>query len=166
MSGETSLCRIATEQDLQQLWGKNIARHPDDPRWQRWSEEYIRYNRLGMAVTFVVTADGDPVGQGTLILSPECKAVSGRPLLCDGITTGNVNALRIEKAHEGKHHISAMMQAMEVHARRRGLTALTIGVEAVETRNIGIYLHWGYTEYVMHEEDEDGLVLYYRKELA
>lgn len=157
---------IASPEELERIWEKDVAANGGDERWLRWREEYIRYNRLGMAVTFVVTADGDPVGQGTLILSPDCKAVSGRPLLCDGITTGNVNALRIEKEHEGKHQISAMMRTLEAHARRRGLTALTIGVEAAKTRNIGIYLHWGYTEYVMHEEDEDGLVLYYRKELA
>ena len=157
---------IASADELARIWEKDVAANDGDPRWLRWREEYIRYNALGMAVTFVVTADGDPVGQGTLILSPECKAVKGRPLLCDGIATGNVNALRIEKEHEGKHQISAMMRGMEAHARRLGLTALTIGAEAVETRNIGIYLHWGYTEYVMHEEDEDGLVLYYRKELA
>ena len=157
---------IASETELARIWEKDIAANPGDDRWLVWRDEYIRYNRLGMAVTFVVTADGDPVGQGTLILSPECKAVKDRPLLCDGITTGNVNALRIEEAHEGKHHISAMMCAMEVHARRRGLSALTIGVEPRESRNLGIYLHWGFTNFVMHEFDGDDLVIYYRKELA
>ena len=156
---------IASPEELERIWEKDVAVNGGDERWLRWREEYIRYNRLGMAVTFVVTADGDPVGQGTLILSPDCKAVSGRPLLCDGITTGNVNALRIEKAHEGQGHISRLVKMMEAYAKEHGYERLTIGVEAQETRNLAIYLHWGYQEFVMSEMDDDVLVLYYAKNL-
>lgn len=46
-----------------------------------------------------------------------------------------------------------------------GLKALTIGVDAWETRNLGIYLHWGYDTFVMAEEEDGDLVLYYAKKL-
>lgn len=157
---------IASPAELARIWEKDIAANNGEECWLRWREQFRHYNETGMAVTFVVTADGDPVGQGTIMLSTECRAVVGRPALCDGKTVANINALRIEKAHEGKHQISAMVRKMEAYAREIGLHALTIGVEAKEARNLGIYLHWGYTKLVFHEEDEDGLVLYYRKELV
>lgn len=50
--------RAAAEQDLQQLWQKNIARHPNDSRRQRRRDEYMRYNREGLAVTFTVVMGG------------------------------------------------------------------------------------------------------------
>lgn len=165
MSGETSLCRIATEQDLQQLWDKNIARHPGDPRWQRWSEEYIRYNREGLGITFAAVIGGEAVGEGTLLLSPQCRAINGRTALADGAATANINALRIEKRYEGRGHISALVRMMEQYALQRGITRLTIGVEECEMRNRAIYTHWGYTTFLFSEQEDGETILYYGKEL-
>ena len=95
----------------------------------------------------------------------ECSAVRGRTCLADGAAAANVNALRIEKSCEGQGHVSALMRMMEAHAASLGYSSLTIGVEAQEARNLAIYLHWGYTEFVMSETEDGALVLYYRKKL-
>ena len=55
---------------------------------------------------------------------------------------------------------------MERAAAERGITTLTIGVDAHETRNLAIYLHWGYTRFVMSEVEDGCLVLYYAKEIG
>lgn len=158
--------RLATPADLEWIWDKNVAANPDEPAWQNWRNDYIRYNREGLGETYVVLCDGEPVGEGTLLLSPACGAIDGRTALCDGIRVANVNALRIEKAHEGKGHISAIVRMMEQIAAARGITTLTIGVDAHETRNLAIYLHWGYTNFVMSEVEDGALVLYYAKEIG
>ncbi|MBQ8509848.1 MAG: GNAT family N-acetyltransferase [Clostridia bacterium] len=155
----------ASPNELARIWEKDVAANPGEERWERWRLEYIGYNKSGRAVTFVVTADGDPVGQGTILLDPSCSAIRGRTALCDGVSVGNINALRIEKAHEGQGHISRMVRGMEEYAAAHGLRALTIGVEAAEARNLAIYLHWGYTKLVHHDIEDGELVLYYRKEL-
>ena len=157
--------RIATEIDLQRIWDMNIQNNPHDSRWIRWKEQYIGYNKSGAAVTFVVAEDEIPVGEVTLIFSPECKAVKGRPMLADGAVIANVNALRIRKAYEGLGHVSALMRFLENYAKEHGITRLTIGVEACEARNLAIYLHWGYTELVHFDTDDGELVLYYAKNL-
>ena len=59
-----------------------------------------------------------------------------------------------------------MVRTMEDYARSQGYSQITIGVEAVETRNLGIYLHWGYDEFLMSEGEDPELVLYYGKELT
>ena len=105
------------------------------------------------------------MGEGTLMISPSCKPVRSHPELADGKTIGNINALRIRKEHEGQGHISRMVKLLEQHAKEMGLQKLTIGVEAAETRNLGIYLHWGYDTLVSWEQDGDALVLYYEKTL-
>lgn len=157
--------RKATPDDLERIWNMNIADNAGDDRWIRWKGEYIAYNQSGMAATFVVVCDGEPVGEGTLLFSGDCKAVSGRRLLADNGTIANVNALRIRKEYEGKGCISTLVRMMERYAAEKGYTRLTIGVEAKETRNLAIYLHWGYNEYVMSELDDGELVLYYAKEI-
>ena len=107
--------------------------------------------------------DDDPIGQITVIFSPECSAVKNRPMLCDGKTTGNMNAFRIEKEYEGQGHISKLVRMAEKYAKDKGLKYLTIGSEAKESRNLSIYLHFGYREIVTSFVEEDELVLFYKK---
>jgi len=57
---------------------------------------------------------------------------------------------------------------MERYSKNAGYERATIGVSAKETRNLSICLHWGYDTFVksgISENAEEGLVLYYSKEL-
>ena len=102
--------RIANSEDLEKIWNKDIAKHPGEDCWVRWKEQYIQYNNSGKATTFVVLDDQEPIGQITLLFSPDCSAVRNRPQLCDGKTIANMNAFRIEKKYEGKGHISKLVK--------------------------------------------------------
>lgn len=157
--------RRASICDLERIWDKSIKNNHGDKRYIKWKNEFIKNNHCGLAQTFIIFCDNEPVGEGSLLFSPECSAVRGRKLLCDGAKTANINALRIEKSYEGKGHISRLVRLMEKTARDLGYAYITIGVEAKETRNIAIYLHWGYDEFVLGEIEDGQLVLYYRKNL-
>lgn len=156
---------IASPSGLEQIWEKNIENNKGDEDWVKWRKEYIDYHMSGKSKTFLVWHGSEPVGEGTLLFLPECRAIGGRELLADGQRTANINALRMEKAYEGQGHISRLVKLMEEHARTKGYQRLTIGVEAHMTRNLGIYLHWGYDEFVMSEVEDGTLVLYYAKNL-
>ncbi|MGM9679954.1 MAG: GNAT family N-acetyltransferase [Eubacteriales bacterium] len=157
--------RQATLQELHMLWDYNIEKHPDESCWGIWKKEYIDYNRSGKAITFAVICRGEPIGEGTLILSPECRAVAGKSILCDGKETANVNALRIRKEYENQGHMSEMLRAMESYAVQLGLSKLTIGVEADQKRNLSIYRHWGFTDFLLSVGEDDARVLYFGKKL-
>lgn len=157
--------RKATAEDLETIWDYQIEQNPGDPNWIRWKKQFIDDNRSGAAATFVAVVDGIPVGEGTLLFFPDCRAIRGRLELADGKTVANINALRIRKAYEGRGYISALVKHMEAYARKHGYTQVTIGTEAVEARNSSIYLHWGYNQFVMHEGEGQELTLYYAKTL-
>ena len=157
--------RIATKEDLERIWDMNIEDNPNDERWVRWKDKYILYNLERKAITFIVSCNGKPIGEGTLLLSSECSAIKGRRELADGEFIANVNALRIRKEYEGQGHISKLIKLMEKYASNLGIKVLTIGVEAKETRNLAIYLHWGFNSFLSKDMDEGELILYYRKKL-
>ena len=157
--------RKATAKDLEIIWDYQIETNPDEPAWVRWKKQFIDDNRSGAAATFVSVVDGVPVGEGTLLFSPDCKAIRGRLELADGKTVTNINALRIREAYEGKGYISALVKFMESYAREQGYSRITIGAEAVHARNLGIYLHWGYDKFIMSEGEGEELTLYYGKTL-
>ncbi len=154
--------RKATLEDLERLWNRNIAENPEDPRWLRWKSDFIRRNQTGQAATFAVLEDEEPIGEVTLALSQH----GSRAVLADGARSGYVQALRIRPEWEGHGYVSGLMRFLEAYAARQGLTRVTIGVEAAETRNLAIYLHWGYDKFVMAEEDGGELVLFYAKDMA
>lgn len=160
------LIRKATREDLEILWNRNIAENPGEECWLRWKRQFIADNESGAAATFAIIADGEPVGEGTLLFSPECRAIRGRLALADGKRTANINALRIRKAYEGRGYVSALVKEMERYAASLGYTRVTIGAEAGESRNLAIYLHWGFDQFLMAEGEGQELVLYYGKNLT
>lgn len=157
--------RKATHDDLKKIWDKDINRNPDDSRWPKWKDEYIKNNKENKCATFVVIHDGSPVGQVTLLMSPDCSAVKNKKLLCDGKSVANMNAFRIDKPFEGQGHISKLVTLAEKYAKKQGIKTLTIGAEATETRNLSIYFHFGYSEFVMSETENNTLILYYKKNI-
>lgn len=150
---------------LEKIWDKNIKEHEGDKRWLKWKNEMIENNANKKAVTFVILCDNEPIGEGTLLLSPQCKAIRHRKNLCDGESIANLNALRIQKEYENKGHISQLLKEIEKYALKNGYSYLSIGVEAKETRNLSIYLHWGFTEFIKSYKEEGEFVLYYGKRL-
>lgn len=151
--------------DLEKIWDKNIEQHNGDKRWIKWKKEMFDDNADLKAATFVIICDDEPIGEGTVLLSPKCKAIRKRKKLCNGKEIANLNALRIQKEYENKGHISKLVKEIERYALAAGYSYLTIGVEAKETRNLAIYLHWGYNEFVMSAKEDGELVLYFRKKL-
>lgn len=152
--------RIATREEFDLLWDRNIAADPGEPMWPVWRERFRSRIDQGQAITFAVVIDGNPVGEGTLEMN------TGKdPRLCNGRDTAYLAALRIYKEYEGQGHISNLVKTMERYAAQRGYSRVTIGVEAAETRNLAIYLHWGYDKFLMSEGDGGELVLYYGKDI-
>ena len=159
------IIRKATVEDLEALWNRNIAENPGEECWLRWKRQFMADNASGAAATFAVIDGQEPVGEGTLLFSPECRAIRGRLALADGKTVCNINALRIRKEYEGRGYVSALVKEMERYARELGYERITIGAEAAESRNLAIYLHWGFTEFLLTEGEGQELVLYYGKKL-
>ena len=157
--------RKATLADLEKIWDKDIENNNNDACWVRWKEQYINYNNSGKATTFVVVNNEEPIGQITILFSTDCSAVKNRPMLCDGRSVANMNAFRIDKNFEGKGHISKLVKMAEQYAKEKGITYLTIGSEAKESRNLAIYLHFGYTEFVTSFIEDNELVLFYGKKI-
>ena len=58
---------IASLPGLERRWEKNIENNKGDEDWVRWRKEYIDYHMSGKSKSFLVSLDGEPVGEGTLL---------------------------------------------------------------------------------------------------
>lgn len=77
--------RRTTEKELCRLWNRSILEHPFDRRYRAWKRVFLQLNRNGTGATFAVLRNGKPVGEGTLLFSPQADAVRGRKWLADGV---------------------------------------------------------------------------------
>lgn len=59
-----------------------------------------------------------------------------------------MNAFGIDKKYEGRGYISQLVKMAETYAKDKVISYLTIECEAKETRNLSIYLQFGYAEFV------------------
>ena len=158
--------RKATIEDLERIWDKDIAENAGDPRYPEWKTQFINANKRKKIITFVVVADGDPVGQATLVLLKDAIDSEIKGILCNDRDTAYISTVRIEKQFEAQGHISKLFKLMEKTAADIGIKYLTIGCEAKMTRNLAIYLHFGYTEYLTSITDDGDLILFFRKALT
>lgn len=133
--------RPATLEELEQWWDNRIARNPEDNSWVIWKNNFIEENLNGKRKTFFVFDNNKYIGQGTLLFES-----------ADSIMTGNGKAeiikLEIIKEERGKGIATKIYQKLKSYAKSVGIKILTIGVEPCEIRNIQIYFHWGFTNYL------------------
>jgi len=158
--------RIATLAEVTEMRDAQVAESGNDPDLIQWRTEFIEGNRHNRMRTYVILCNGVRIGSGTILLAPECRAVGGRHSLADGKMTANVNSLGVDKTYQGQGHMSRLVKLMEDDVRAEGFTTATIGVEITNGKNLGIYLHWGYTTYVTREDSENGFVVYFAKSLV
>jgi len=154
--------RIATPQDLEQIWNYNIEINAGDVRWVNWKQSAIDDNASGKSKTFVVLKDDVPIGEMTFTPEQAHALIGKVPHEKD---VGYLYALRIMNEYEGQGHISKLLKMVEKYAKSVGIKSLIIGCEAKEARNLAIYLHWGFNEFIESEIDKDennALVLYYK----
>lgn len=143
--------KVATINELEARWDKNIANNFGDDRWVKWKDVAIENNKSRKCVTFVVMRDDEPIGEGTLVLSAQSVEING---------------LRIDKQYRNNGHASKPVKIMEQWAKAEGYTTIIIGAEAKNVRNLSIYFRWGYDTFVkseISEIEEEGLILFYAK---
>lgn len=159
--------KIATLEEYIAVWEKDIAKRPHKKaEWEAMRDLYVPAFKNKELITFIAKDGDDIIAQISIISNPDFKEINGYKELCDGETTVHMNAFRCDKEYEGQGHISKLVKMGEKWAKEQGYKYATIGVNAANVRNIQIYFHFGYAEFVLHEHCENGeIVLHYRKEL-
>jgi len=138
----------STPKLLTQSWDAEIAANTGDNRYIVWKKRFMRENANGVCKTFFVFDGKKIIGQATLVFDSKSEELNGRIELANNKDTANIAALRIDKKYEGKGIVSGLMKFVSGWARANGLNFLTIGVEPHQVRNMQIYFHWGFVEYI------------------
>lgn len=161
--------RIASVEEIEAWWDKKIKKTPSNLAYKKWKENFVEGNKCGDRKTFFAFDNGKYIGQGTLLLKSADKILTGQ---------GRAEIIKLEllPKYRGKGISTKIYRAIEEFAKKNKIKMLTIGVEPCEIRNMQIYFHWGFTQFLQcvtetyppkaeGEEGENITVLCYGKKI-
>ena len=137
------ICRIATEEEMNQKWDYEIRLHTEKENWTAWKDEAIESARSGRSIPYYGILDGTVICEATANLYPDFMQAGG------GKTAENtveLCAFRTNREYRGKGYFSKLMDFLQKDLKQRGYVQAVVGVEPDEKRNREIYRHWGFTE--------------------
>ncbi len=174
---EEFICRRATREDLLKRWDYLIDIHPGNNAWVLFRKYAIRNFDDGSAIPYYGFLNGEIICEATAIVKPsgfddDISEPDG--LLTD--TMAYLSAFRTDKVYEGKGYFSKLYKFVENDLKNMGYTELSLGVGPEDVRNIEIYFHLGFREYIKTtiEHDppkddysipEDEFVNFYKKKI-
>ena len=169
-------CKVATRDELLKRWEYLIKIHPGNNDWVRYKENAVRNYDNGSTISYLGFLDDQIICEATAYIKE--SAFVGDISNHSGLLNDNMAylaAFRTNKEYEGKGYFSKLYNFMEKDLKSRGYTELSLGVGPESVRNIEIYFHLGFREYIKtvieYEQSKDDdlkqedVILFYKKRM-
>ena len=133
--------RLASVGEIEAWWNKKISKRPNDFSYKKWKENFVKDNKNGTRKTIFAFDNGKYIGQGTLLLESNDKVLTGK---------GKAEIIKLEilPKYRGRGIATKIFKEIEKLAKKMKIKMLTIGVEPCEVKNMQIYFHWGFTQFL------------------
>lgn len=169
-------CKVATRDELLKRWEYLIKIHPGNNDWVRYKENAVRNYDNGSTISYLGFLDDQIICEATAYIKE--SAFVGDISNPSGLLNDNMAylaAFRTNKEYEGKGYFSKLYNFMEKDLKNREYTELSLGVGPEAVRNIEIYFHLGFREYIKtvieYEQSKDDdlkqedVILFYKKRM-
>lgn len=169
-------CKVATRDELLKRWEYLIKIHPGNNDWVRYKENAVRNYDNGSTISYLGFLDDQIICEATAYIKE--SAFVGDISNPSGLLNDNMAylaAFRTNKEYEGQGYFSKLYNFMEKDLKNRGYTELSLGVGPEAVRNIEIYFHLGFREYIKtvieYEQSKDDdlkqedVILFYKKRM-
>ena len=134
--------RPATIEEITEWWDDEIAKSPEDHSIIVWKSIFVDENINGKRKTFFAFSEqGKVVGQCTLLFESDDKLMT-----CNG--KAEIIKLEVVEEQRGQGISTKLYDAARNYVKCHGIDTLTIGVEPSEVRNMQIYFHWGFANFL------------------
>ena len=167
---ENYICKIANKEELLKRWEYLIRIHPNNNDWVKYKENAIKNFDNESTISYLGFLDGEIICEATAYIMQD--AFEGDIRDSSGLLTNNMAylaAFRTNKKYEGKGYFSKLYKFVENDLKERGYTELCLGVGPENVRNMEIYFHLGFTEYIKtlieNDSSKEEIILFYKKKI-
>lgn len=161
------ICKIANLDEMEEKWNYEIEHAQNKSNWIVWKKSALERVKRGQSIAYYGILDGKIISEATASIDKTIVQNSEGLISED---TVYLNAFRTIDEYQGKGYFTPLFEFMLNDLKSRGYKRVTLGVEPCEVKNIQIYFHYGFTEYVKsatekYPDGEQVLVNYYAKTL-
>ena len=159
------ICKVADRNELLKRWEYLIDIHPGNNKWVEFKNNALKHYNEKSTISYIGILNNEIICEATAYIDNsafigDISEPSG--LLSDSMAY--LAAFRVNKEHEGKGYFSKLYMFIENDLMERGYSELSLGVEPNEVRNIEIYFHLGFRDYIKTVIQKD-VILFYKKKI-
>lgn len=168
------ICRVANREELLKRWDYLIENHPGNNKWIKFKENALKHYDEKSTISYLGFLNDEIICEATAYIKE--SAFIGDISEPSGLLSENMvylAAFRTNKEFEGKGYFSKLYNFIESDLKQKGYTELSLGVGPEEVRNMEIYFHLGFRNYIKtvieFETTEDDsskkeeVILFYKK---
>lgn len=164
------ICKVATREELLKRWKYLIEIHPGNNDWVQYKENAVRNFDNESTISYLGLLNDEIICEATAYIKP--SAFIGDISDSSGLLTDSMAylaAFRTNKEYEGKGYFSKLYKFIEKDLKDKGYTELCLGVGPEAVRNIEIYFHLGFTDYIKtlidYNSSKEDVILFYKKKI-
>lgn len=164
------ICKQATIEEITKKWDYEVNIHKDNILYPLARKEYIEEAIKGTRISYVGILNGEIICDATVIIKEE--GILNEAQQKEDIISNErcyLCGLRTNKEYENKGYFSKLYKFIENDLKEKGYKELSLSVDVKETRNLMIYFHWNYINYIrteiVHGKSRDYVHNYYYKKL-
>ena len=172
------ICKIASRDELEKRWEYLIKINVGNHRWAEYRESALKHYDDQSTLSYLGFLNGEIICEATAYIRD--SAFIGDISEPSGLLSDRMSylaAFRTNKEYEGKGYFSRLYHFAENDLRKRGYTELSLGVGPEAVRNMEIYFHLGFRNYIktviQYEPSgenpsiqEEGVILFYKKKIG
>lgn len=143
------VCKIANREDIIKRMNYLIEIHPNNNVWVEAKEMALRGYDEQSKIMYIGVLNDEIICEATAYIKESAfigDIKEPEQLLSD--TMAYLSAFRTNKEYEGKGYFGKLYKFMENDLCKRGYNELCLGVKPRNVRNMEIYFHLGFREYV------------------
>ena len=164
------ICKIANRNELLKRWDYLIEIHPGDDKWVKFKEKALKNFDKNNTISYLGFLNNEIICEITAYI--KSSAFIGDISEPSGLLSNNMAylaAFRTNKEYEGKGYFSKLYRFVENDLKEREYTELSLGVAPEAVRNMEIYFHLGFREYIKtlieKKQNKQNVIIFYKKKI-
>ena len=160
------VCKVADRDELIKRWKYLVEIHPVNNIWEKFRDNALNNFDNDNTISYVGILNDEIICELTAYIKEEAF-IDDIDDYDDLLSEERcyLAAFRTNKEYQGNGYFSLLFDYVVEDLKSRGYKELSLGVSPEEVRNMEIYFHLGFRDYIRSTTQDNELILFYKKDI-